>query len=76
MKLKLYTKLVSETVRLIHSILFTLPSYTKVFLQLEQLLPAGIYLVKVNNTNTRARCETCSELTINLLTLNIFHMLF
>ena len=51
MKLKLYTKLVSETVclRLIHSNLFTLPSYTKVFLQLEQLLLAGIYLVKVNN---------------------------
>ena len=26
--------------------------------------PAGIYLLKVNNTNTRARCGTCSKLTI------------
>ena len=24
----------------------------------------GIYLFKVNNRNTRARCETCSKLTI------------
>ena len=27
--------------------------------------PAGIYLFKVNNRNTRARCEICSKLTIN-----------
>ena len=26
--------------------------------------PAGIYLLKVNNRNTRMRCEICSELTI------------
>ena len=26
--------------------------------------PAGIYLLKVNNRNTRTRCEICSELTI------------
>ena len=26
--------------------------------------PAGIYLLKVNNRNTRARCEICSKLTI------------
>ena len=25
---------------------------------------AGIYLLKVNNRNTRRRCETCSKLTI------------
>ena len=25
---------------------------------------AGIYLLKVNNRNTRARCEICSDLTI------------
>ena len=24
----------------------------------------GIYLLKVNNRNTRTRCETCSKLTI------------
>ena len=27
-------------------------------------LPAGIYLLKVNNKNTRTRCEICSKLTI------------
>ena len=26
--------------------------------------PAGIYLFKVNNKNTRTRCEICSKLTI------------
>ena len=51
--------------------------------------PAGIYLLKVNNRNIRARCEICSKLTIKtperrhwcrsgvfILTLNIFHTLF
>ena len=28
------------------------------------LFPAGIYLLKFNNRNTRTRCEICSELTI------------
>ena len=28
------------------------------------IIPAGIYLLKVNNRNTRARCEICSKLTI------------
>ena len=27
------------------------------------IFPAGIYLFKVNNRNTRARCETCSKFT-------------
>ena len=26
--------------------------------------PAGNYMLKVNNTNTRAKCEICSKLTI------------
>ena len=26
--------------------------------------PAGIYLLKVNNRNTRTRCEICPKLTI------------
>ena len=26
--------------------------------------PAGIYLLKIINTNTRARCKICSKLTI------------
>ena len=28
------------------------------------ILSAGIYLLKVNNRNTRTRCEICSKLTI------------
>ena len=28
------------------------------------LNPAGIYMFKVNNRNTRTRCEICSKLTI------------
>ena len=38
--------------------------------------PANIYLFKVDNRNTRKRCEICSKLTIKIpewLTLNIFH---
>ena len=27
--------------------------------------PAGIYLLKVNNRNTRTRCKKCSKLKIN-----------
>ena len=30
------------------------------------LYPSGIYLLKVNNKNTRARCEICSKLTIKI----------
>ena len=51
--------------------------------------PVGIYMLKVKNRKSRARCEMCSNLTIKalerrrwrlsgvffLLTLNIFHTL-
>ena len=30
------------------------------------LFPVGIYMLKVNNRNTRTKCEICSELTIKL----------
>ena len=30
------------------------------------LMPAGIYLLKVNNRNTRERCEICSKLLIKI----------
>ena len=30
-------------------------------------VPAGIYLLKVNNRNTRTRCEICSKLTIKMI---------
>ena len=35
-----------------------------VFLLLTSCYPANIYLFKVNNRNTRKRCEICSKLTI------------
>ena len=51
--------------------------------------PVAIYMFKVNNRSTRARCEICSKLTIKTperrhgvilvslsLTWNIFHALF
>ena len=43
--------------------------FTKIFLgrkcQKENaLMPAGIYLLKVGNRNTRTRCQICSKLTI------------
>ena len=28
--------------------------------------PVGIYLLQVNNRNTRTRCEICSKLTIKI----------
>ena len=30
------------------------------------MFPAGFYLFKVNNRNTRTRCEICSKLTIKI----------
>ena len=40
--------------------------------------PAGIYLLKVNDRNSRTSCEICSKLTIKIpeRTLNIFYTLF
>ena len=32
----------------------------------KELIPAGIYLLKVNNRNTRTRCEICSKLIIKI----------
>ena len=29
-------------------------------------VPANIYLSKINNRNTRKKCEICSELTIKV----------
>ena len=34
--------------------------------------PADIYLLKVNNKNTRTRCETCSKLTIKAPRSGVF----
>ena len=40
------------------------PFLFKQYRQNYKLYPAGIYLLKVNNRNTRTRCEICSKLTI------------
>ena len=44
-------------------------------IQLREIYPVSIYLLKVNNRNTRTRCEICPKLPIKtlLLTLNIFN---
>ena len=40
-------------------------------------MTAGIYLLKVNDGNTRTRCEICSVVLVSLLlTLIILHTLF
>ena len=35
-------------------------------LSVHRKFPAGIYLLKVNNRNSRTRCEICSKLTIKI----------
>ena len=37
---------------------------TVLHIDLKCIVPAGIYMFKVNNRNTRTRCEICSKLTI------------
>ena len=34
-----------------------------VFMRRKRVYPAGTYLLKVNNRNTRTRCEICLKLT-------------
>ena len=49
----------------------SIPFFLNVFLQMKNncrqfisTIPAGIYLLKISNRNTRTRCEICSKLTI------------
>ena len=44
-------------------------SYEKIFIIFTN--PTGIYLLEVNNRNTKTRCEICSKLTIKLALNNI-----
>ena len=55
-----------KSVSLFKTALFYVPKYLffRMDSKLNQMYPAGICLLKVNNRNTRARCEICSELTI------------
>ena len=41
-----------------------IPKIIYLVLTLSITFPSGIYLLKVNNGNTRTRCEICSKLTI------------
>ena len=63
--------------------------FTCCFSVLFKVNPVGIYLFKVNNRNTRTRCEICSRLTIKtserchwhssgvfIVNFNHFHTLF
>ena len=45
------------------SILFKVP---RVIVMRTISSSAGIYLLKVNNRNTRTRCEICSKMTIKI----------
>ena len=40
----------------------------------KQDFPAGIYLLKVNNRNTRTKCEICSKLTIKTTERYFLHI--
>ena len=39
-----------------------------------QLYPAGIYLLNVNNNNTRTRYEICSKLTIKIPDTSVWYL--
>ena len=68
---------------------FQFSKITNAFLTDLEPFPTGIYLLKVNNRNTRASCEICSKLTIKtperrqwrrfgvfIVNFNVFHILF
>ena len=42
--------------------------------RIEQTSPVGIYLLKVNNRNTRARCEICSIRHSGVFIVNFEHI--
>ena len=44
--------------------ILTHPPLSQLHLHFHRIYPAGIYLFKVNNRNTRTRCVICSKLTI------------
>ena len=39
-------------------------THTHIYIYIYIYIPTNIYLLKVNNRNTRKRCEMCSKLTI------------
>ena len=41
-------------------------SRSSISIKMWKVFPSGIYLLKVNNRNTRTRCEVCSKLTLKI----------
>ena len=37
---------------------------------MQKIFPAGIYLLKINNRNSKTRCEICFKLTIKTTFIN------
>ena len=64
-KLRVWT-LSTQCCRIVNAITTSGFSRKIIDLLYAALMPAGIYLLKVNNRNIRARCEICSELTIKI----------
>ena len=52
-----------KTIQIISRIKFSI-NFVTIILMFIRCYPAGNYMFKVNNRNTRARCEICSKLTI------------
>ena len=52
---------------------FLFNSDIKIFKE-KRIIPAGIYLFKVNNRNTKTRCKICSKLTIKIPERRHWHL--
>ena len=63
-KLSGYCFYVSTSIQEDFQICISVPLRNIQTLRINNSIPAGIYLLKVNSRNTRTTCEICSELTI------------
>ena len=55
---------------------YTLASFQQAYFNDGRVSPAGIYLRKVNNSNTRTRCEICSKSFMITLYILIYTLCF
>ena len=46
---------------------FSLFKMSNIATYVEDDIPSGNYMLKINNRNTRTRCEICSKLTIKIM---------
>ena len=63
-KLKVWSHLLKKSLIENFTLLYNVTTQKGVFRTLSSPCPAGIYLLNVNNRNTRTRYEICSKLTI------------